>query len=59
MTGFSAFPPCSGPTANADVKVTYTFSFITPIGAIAKLFGGAGLGSTLALKAEGVMPCET
>jgi Flp pilus assembly protein TadG len=59
VTVVSACPPGSGPTANADVKVTYTFTFITPIGAIAKLFGGAGLGSSLSLKAEGVMPCET
>ncbi|HUZ54815.1 MAG TPA: TadE family protein [Streptosporangiaceae bacterium] len=55
----SACPVGSGPTANADVKVTYTFTFVTPIGAIAKMFGGSGLGSPLTLHAEGVMPCET
>jgi Flp pilus assembly protein TadG len=55
----SACPPGSGPTANADVKVTYSFKFITPIGAIAKLFGKSGPGSQLTLTAEGVMPCET
>jgi len=63
VTIVSACPPGSGPTANADVKVSYTFNFITPIGAIAKLFGGggggSGLGSALSLTAQGVMPCET
>src|SRR5260370_134777 len=60
VTIVSACPPGSGPTANADVKVSYTFNFITPIGAIAGFFGGgSGLGSSLSLTAEGVMPCET
>lgn len=54
-------PPGSGPTANADVRVTYSFNFITPIGAIARMFGGgSGPGSSpLTLTAQGVMPCET
>jgi Flp pilus assembly protein TadG len=59
VTIVSACPPGSGPTANADVKVSYSFKFITPIGAIAKLFGKSGPGSPLTLTAEGVMPCET
>jgi len=59
VTVVSACPPGSGPTANADVKVSYTFNFVTPIGAIAGFFGGSGLGSPLVLTAEGVMPCET
>lgn len=59
VTVVSACPPGSGPTANADVTVSYTFTFITPIGAIATMFGGSGPGSPLALHAEGVMPCET
>jgi Flp pilus assembly protein TadG len=59
VTVVSACPPGSGPTANAVVRVTYSFSFITPIGAIAGFFGGSGLGSPLALTAQGVMPCET
>jgi Flp pilus assembly protein TadG len=51
----------AGPTANADVKVSYKFSFVTPIAAIASLFGSGGgsLGLPLTLTAEGVMPCET
>jgi Flp pilus assembly protein TadG len=59
VTIVSACPPGSGPTANATVKVTYNFTFVTPIGAIAGFFGGPGLGSPLALTAQGVMPCET
>jgi Flp pilus assembly protein TadG len=49
----------AGPTANAVVSVSYPFSFVTPIGAIAAMFGGGGLGSGLTLTAQGVMPCET
>ena len=44
----------SGSAATGDdavVKVTYTFTFITPVSAI--------FGSTKTLTAEGVMPCET
>ena len=59
VTVWSACPAGSSPTANADVKVTYAFTFITPIGAIARIFGGSGPGSQLNLSAEGVMPCET
>jgi len=43
---------------NATVKVSYTFTFLTPVGGIAKLFG-SGFGSTMTLTAQGVMPCET
>lgn len=59
VTIVSACPPGSGPTANAVVKVNYTFKFVTPLGAIAGFFGGSGLGSPLSLTAQGVMPCET
>src|SRR5258708_23019295 len=41
VTVVSSCPPGSGPTANADVRVTYSFAFITPIGAIARLFGSS------------------
>jgi len=48
----------AGPTANAVVSVSYPFSFVTPIGAISAEFGG-GVGGSLTLTAQGVMPCET
>jgi Flp pilus assembly protein TadG len=51
--------PGAGPAANAQVNVSYSFSFITPIGAIAGLLGGGGLGAPVVLTASGVMPCET
>jgi Flp pilus assembly pilin Flp len=44
-------PTGSGSTGDdAVVKITYKFTFITPIGSI--------FGSTKTLTAEGVMPCE-
>jgi len=51
-------PAGAGAGVNAVVQVSYTFSFITPIAAIAGLFG-SGFGSTMTLTAQGVMPCET
>jgi Flp pilus assembly protein TadG len=53
--------PVGGATAGDDAKVqvTYQFSFVTPIGAIARLFGSSGFGSPITLTANGVMPCET
>jgi Flp pilus assembly protein TadG len=51
-------PANAGPGVNAVVRATYTFSFVTPINAIATLFGSS-FGSTLTLTAQGVMPCET
>ncbi len=51
--------PNAGPTADAQVDVSYQFSFITPVGAIAGLFGGGGFGGPITLTAQGVMPCET
>ncbi len=55
----SACPTGAGPTANGSVQTTYQFSFITPVGAIAAMFGGSGLGAPITLTAQGVMPCET
>jgi hypothetical protein len=54
-------PSCpSGPGAagaNATVKASYDFDFITPVGDIgAAFFGGSNAGSTT-LTGEGVMPC--
>jgi hypothetical protein len=39
------------------VTPTYTFKFITPVGAIASLFGGT-LGGSLPMTGVGVMPCD-
>jgi len=50
--------PGAGSGANAVVQTSYSFSFITPISAIAGMFGGS-YGSTMTLTAKGVMPCET
>ena len=44
---------------NGVVQVSLPFSFITPVGAIAGMFGGSGFGSPITLTAQGVMPCET
>ena len=52
-------PAGAGPVADAQVDVSYRFSFITPIGAIASLVGGSHLGAPIVLTAQGVMPCET
>jgi len=55
----TACPVDAQPTADAVVNVKYSFSFITPIGALMGLFGGSGFGSPITLNAQGVMPCET
>jgi Flp pilus assembly protein TadG len=52
-------PTGAGPDADAVVRTSYSFSFITPVGAIAGLIGGSGFGSPITLTAQGVMPCET
>ena len=49
----------AGPSADAVVGVSYSFSFATPVGAIAGLIGGGGFGSPVTLTAQAVMPCET
>jgi Flp pilus assembly protein TadG len=57
-----AVTPCpSGATQTTSAVVTarYSFNFVTPIGAIAGLFGGNGLGARITLTATGEMPCET
>jgi len=52
-------PPGAGPTANAQVDVSYSFSFVTPIGAVVAYMGGSGFGAPMVLTAQGTMPCET
>ncbi len=58
VTVAASCPPGAGPGADAQVDVSDPFSFITPIGAVAGLFG-VGLGAPIELTAQGVMPCET
>jgi Flp pilus assembly protein TadG len=60
--GNIAVTPCpSGATQTTDavVTVTYSFNFVTPVGAIAGLFGGGGFRSQITLSATGEMPCES
>jgi len=45
-------------TTSAVVTASYSFKFVTPVGAIASLFGGS-LGSGIPLTATGEMPCES
>ncbi len=57
--GVTACPANAGSGVNAAVTASYSYQFITPISAIAGLFGGSGFGSSISLSASGVMPCET
>jgi Flp pilus assembly protein TadG len=64
VTVTATCPPSlsAGAVASGDgvVQVTYPFTFVTPVGAIAGLFGGgSGSSSGLTLTAQGDMPCET
>ncbi len=59
VTVSSTCPVNAGAGVDAVVQTSYSFSFITPVGAIAAMFGGAGYGSSLTLTAQGEMPCET
>jgi Flp pilus assembly protein TadG len=59
VTVVTSCPPGAGPGVNAQVQVSYPFTFVTPIGAFASFFGGSGAGSPVTLTAKGVMPCET
>jgi Flp pilus assembly protein TadG len=58
VTITNACPADAGPGANAVITVTYSFSYDTPIGAIAGLFG-SNFSSPMSMSATGVMPCET
>lgn len=55
----SSCPTGAGPDADAVVRASYSFSFVTPVGAIAGLIGGQGFGAPITLSATGVFPCET
>ena len=47
----------AGSAADAVVKTTYTFSFVTPVGAIAGMFGSS-FGSSLSMSGRAVMRCQ-
>jgi Flp pilus assembly protein TadG len=55
----TACPLNAAAGVDATVKVSYTFSYITPVAAIAKMFGSINFGSSVALTAQCEMPCET
>lgn len=58
-TGASTFcgaTPAAG--ADATVVVTYEFEWVTPVGAIAAIFGGSDLGDDVTITGRGVMPCR-
>jgi Flp pilus assembly protein TadG len=59
VTVTSSCPVGAGAGVNAVVQVSYAFSFVTPLGAIAGMYGASSIGSALTLTAQGVMPCET
>jgi hypothetical protein len=43
---------------DAQVTVTYPFEFVTPLGALAGVFGSAGPAGEVTLTGHGVMPCQ-
>jgi Flp pilus assembly protein TadG len=57
--GYQCQPGDGSKNLDAKVQTSYSFSFITPVGAVAAMFGGSGFGSPITLTAQGVMPCET
>jgi Flp pilus assembly protein TadG len=60
LTGVNAvvLTPCpAGSTGDAVVQTNYTFSFVTPVGVIAGLFG-SGFGGPIAMTGRGVMRCQ-
>jgi Flp pilus assembly protein TadG len=60
VTVSSSCPVGAGIGVDAVVQTSYQFTFITPVGAFASMFGSATFGSsTLTLTATGEMPCET
>jgi hypothetical protein len=57
VTVVNSCPAGAGTGVDAVVKTSYSFSFVTPIGAFASMFGGSV--ATPTLSAQGEMPCET
>ena len=59
VTVVTACPANGGAGTDAVVKVSYVFSFITPVGNIAEMFGGSSFGAPITLSDQGTIPCET
>jgi hypothetical protein len=59
VTVVSACAPGAGASANAIVKVSYPFTFLTPIASVAAMLGGGSYASPVTLSAQGEEPCET
>ncbi|HEX6498530.1 MAG TPA: TadE/TadG family type IV pilus assembly protein [Micromonosporaceae bacterium] len=57
ISGSTFCPSTPGPNDDATVVATHQFEFVTPVGALAEMFGGSGFG-TLTLTGHGVMPCR-
>jgi Flp pilus assembly protein TadG len=55
----SSCPVNAGSGVDAVVSLSYAFTFATPVGAIAAMFGSVTYGTGLTLTAKGEMPCET
>jgi Flp pilus assembly protein TadG len=49
--------PCSA-GQDATVTVAYTFTFVTPVGSLAGMFGGGGPDGQIELTSRSVMPCQ-
>jgi TadE-like protein len=49
--------PCSASTPDAQVEVHHVFTFVTPVGSLAGMFGGTGMDGEMTLTGRGVMSC--
>jgi hypothetical protein len=56
-TAVTACPANATAGQNATVTATYTFSYVTPVGAIMRLLGGTSPGATKVLSSTAVFRC--
>jgi Flp pilus assembly protein TadG len=54
----TACPANGQGTSDAEVQTSYSFSFLTPVGSIAGMFGGVKFGSPITMTATEYMSCE-
>jgi Flp pilus assembly protein TadG len=59
VTVTTTCPAGAGAGVNAVVKASFTYTLVTPLGAIARIFGTGTIPAAITLNATGVMPCET